>query len=460
MEAFGTWWIPEAPDNKYSGTLSWNEDSELRLAVLGCLEPTGNFDQIIPTILGVIPARKNEGREVTLKDCFVTRVSYPDDSLGHSQELFAHRAFFGAHLPGMADLRFGRADLCFSGLSMWAKELTGISRPAGHMSLAWDHPKESAGGAFPEGKFWLGLGCSLSGAFRERVLKEEISIVFNFDEPVLESVLQTDIVYPLQNFFTFATDHPNALTSLRVSRGSLSFERIRVVGPRTFSDETTAAEVMPFQMLFSYEDVSDRLGEVVSRWFDLSKTHHDAFALYFGGIYRPAGYTDLRLAQVLSAISLYSAKRVGGQGADTLLYGLARQLQPHAPPALTDLIRSLLESHPVLRVERTLRALGEENKIEFAPLLAEPSETGVQAFVKQAADAMTYIITRNPLAVARVPEGPDYHWLAERAGILFKISVLKDLGFTSDQIQKRMDEYPLFRHIRDHVRKAELNQRV
>ncbi len=467
MQAFdmqGMWWLPEDPGNRCFGTLACNEKGESSLAIIGVF-PGVDFHQSERVILGDVVDRRNgrqRGRHVTLRGCILTNASHSSAPIGNSQEFLASRVFLGEHLVAPSDFSFSRARVSFSGLNMWAHDLSGFEdKVSPETQVSWKHP-EPISGSIDGAQFALGADCTALNTMRQRRLTESVRLNLTFSEPIREEDLQANYLYPLQNFFSFATDHPNALAELSVSRRPMSAEDITVIGPRTFADEAEAANVLPFEMLFTLEDVSGRVAEVVRRWFQLSKQHSEAFALYFGGMYRPPGYTDLRLTMIMQVLSLY---RAGGWQLPEGFVDIGA-LTYRAVEAIPDGVRrgitDLLDTHPLVMAARTLTALMVENGKEFEPLLNMGGDGGRSGFVTYALNSLKYLITRRtPFAHYVIDEtmregpapyasdGAAQYWLTQRLALLLKMSLLRGLGFSPEQIQTIMDRNRLYQHIRD-----------
>jgi hypothetical protein len=210
IEKLGLWWLPEVPNRKSFGTLSYNDEGEIPLSVVGELGRPGSQDRLYPAILGHLDSDGHVQR-VTLRDCFLTKRSFSSEPGVSRQEFFSHRAYFGEHLQSEEDLTFQIVSLSFSGLPSWASNLTGFREGDGLLSVTWNHP-DSIGGDVQHAQFLLGVGCSWAGGGRKRRIEEYVDVNVTLTDSVSESRLQSEYVYPLQNFLTFATDRPNALT--------------------------------------------------------------------------------------------------------------------------------------------------------------------------------------------------------------------------------------------------------
>ncbi len=438
-QAQGVFWLPEAPGRKLYGTLSCNDEGELNLALLGAFGRS--HERILGSILrGDGLQRANEA--VTLQGCIVTKESVSSGDLGTRQEFLAHRAFIGAHLE--SESQFKSASVTFSGLSAWADNFTGLSTDQNYSGVSWNTPPVLPSGKISGALFLLGVGTSFSGTKRKKIIEEEIGISFTFDQPIDESSLSSQIIYPFQNFFTFATDAPNALTNLVVTRDQLSPERIGVHGPTTFSDLSPTADLHAYKLLFALADIQDRLEDVFARWLRLSKRFEKAMVIYFGNLYRPAGYTDMRVQQAINAACLYYSSQGDDDGFQS---SVERELQKIAQStAIPADLRSTLRSHPVIWAERALAGLLRQHK-ELAPLVTDKDGRGSEKFIEYATNTLRYVNTRETPRGPFAQGGADYYWLSERVSFIIKVSLLKELGFTDEQRAAILGRNAKFDHI-------------
>jgi hypothetical protein len=429
FKTVGKWWLPESPEKQVYGTLSCSESGELELSLLGTLSGTwmGVGEKEFPVILGVADDEKS-GQEVRSSSSF-----------GGKETIFTHRGYFGLHAEEPDSLRFSKANLTLSGLANWAESITGFDkgRPAFEFTVSWKHPG-FVGGDISGGTVALGVGCTLSGQ-RERRLSERVGFVLAFDPPVNAQRIEAEFVSPFQNFLTFATDHANSVSELSLTPVT-AFDSAKVIGAATFWDDSLAADLREWVMLFTYGDIQERFSNVCQSWLELSKVQHAAFSVYFGSLYRPPSYTDLRVSLLAQVLSLYSAGRLKtGSAPSTPMSGLDPETQ------------RLLNTHPVVSTERALTALTAEFEDHFAPLVEDrPKRLG--SFIEYATNTVRYTLTRTPPAAPYAGDGADLYWLGDRLAFLFKMAVLADLGFSHAEIGRLLARNRTYLHIRDTLR--------
>lgn len=449
FESQGHWWIPDRRE-RCAGTLRCNESGELHLHLFGALtdgdHTVGNslaavYGEVVD--LAGVDRTAPKGHFVTLLHSFVSNQRH-GSSGPSTQTLFAHRAFFGDSLLPANGERIARANLHFSGLAGWASDITGITRGADpHVSRSWVRP-EAIPIRFPKGVLRLGAGVSAPGVARRWVLEESLGFNLTYHSPVTDSELSKD-VWALQNFLTFATDRPNALTRLEVYEGSEEDRTpLTVIGPHVFDDASAAEGVMAHELLFGHAEVGNRFEDVVRRWFELSARHSAAFAIYFGLKYNPPRYSDLRFQLMGQALSLYhTGGRADGTGhrpTNVLPYNFADMLGP--------LVRDeLVRTHPLVVLANALRTLTHQYAVVFDPLIQAHDDKSRVPFLEMATRTFQYVIGRESGA-PEGPKGTTYHWLMELLGFLWKIALLDELGFTTEEQQKLFARNRLYQHIR------------
>ena len=126
MEAFtlkGVWWLPENPDHKVEGNLSFDPGGRSKLEIFGTFQ-TGKIqaytEYVFPKRVSVILGEDDAGQEITLVDS--------DERFGlffgrDSRKYAAYRPRFivrGIHLKTQEDFAFSQLTVAYYGLQVWA----------------------------------------------------------------------------------------------------------------------------------------------------------------------------------------------------------------------------------------------------------------------------------------------------------------------------------------------------
>lgn len=154
----GHWWLPETPDNREIGTLSFDQVAGAKLNVVGRLAPLESGPLVIDDERDVIHGFTTSGQLVTLLKAFVvnSRLGFP----GIATEVWHVRTIaVGGHFSGADEVLFARSWVRFDGIARWLAvdpfvETYDFESRVAHLTAAKPHRQEL--GAFPAAKVYSG----------------------------------------------------------------------------------------------------------------------------------------------------------------------------------------------------------------------------------------------------------------------------------------------------------------
>lgn len=352
------WWQPDRPDERVGGyfTFKASEGSELRLlATLTARQPFNMNEQRIPVLHGTV-SLPGGGNAITLFDCL--SVGTHLHGAYSSERLHPAVAALGAHIKSYDHVRVATCELTYTLLPQWFA-LTGF-RPriygkrwrAGESMryrLAYSPVRP------PLIKTSLGTIRFLVRSLlpimpsRNYDLHEYVGLQVRPPKPIHLEELRRGILWYLQNFLTFATDHRCTVGSIYVKLARRP-ELIELL----FRERVESDEPPPhLEMLFTYPQIFARASEVFSSWFQLYNRLGPALNALFSVIYGSVSSTDVRFLNAVQAAESYD-----------------RRLRP------VDVIKT--ESHNV-RVESIMEAAPEE----FRPWLRGKLHTSNEPFLNE-----------------------------------------------------------------------------
>jgi hypothetical protein len=417
MESFrcnGEWWIPGADSKRVFGTLHFSPDDGIRLELAGVLgDPHFRFqEKRIPIVLGFAYNLK-QGSRITIRGATLAGIHNSPHLL--REDYIAERLYVGDHLGDDAAFRFTRLKLNYSGLSSWATDLHGLaeldSKTEGGnrvpIAVGWSSPPQIKA-QMPGGELTIGAGCKFSMSRRSASLNEHIGITIHLASPEDDESLNKRYVYQLQNFFTLATDHPNALVEFEC-RPADSSQDVHIYESRVFSDVTVAADLLPHKMLFTQADAGNRAPTLCSRWIELGERLRGICEPYFGVQYKPGSFADTNFLIVFQSLVLYERRR-----------------SPIGEISETSLLAILLDEHA-----------------QTVGLLFGPTEVAVQEVFK----FRNYLVHRD----SSLGDEPDYtqrlFWLTQKLMMLMKACLLTELDFTVAEQKRLFDRNQMFIHL-------------
>lgn len=418
----GVWWLPESPSAQVAGTLQFSKEEGLQLSLFGVLGEHGAIvgEKRIPIIVGAV-WDSPLGEDVTLTGSWAKGITFGSVGLTR-EEYHVDRAFIGRHLENDQSFSFSHLKISLSGLSSWAHNYTGfgqkyITKTADHRAgfeIQWISP-EPISGKIPGGDLLLGLGAKMSMLARDWSIKEQIGLSITVEQPQSADGLNAKYVYPLQNFLTLATDHPNALVAFSVRQPD-SNDDIHVIGARVFDDTEAAEGLTPHKMIFSLNDVRDRATEIIGRWIEASERLSRICNVYFGSLYQPGAFVDMRFLAVFQALEVYERSLPDSVGA--------------ANP-------------PGSRLREQFIHLVENHNQAVSPLFGKDVASAV-------AELLTYrndLVHRNTDLVRQPDYSEQLFWWLQRLQFLMKACLLTELAVPGEEQLRFFSQNQMFVHI-------------
>jgi len=318
----GVWWLPEAPDNKVSGTLSIVYGDGIFLELSESFNKDNDSDNELkafnPTI---ILGKSTNNAEITLYNCYEI-VPYLD-SIGMPTKLYCETAFIGVHFPKEEDIKF--IDLTFkcTYLDDWLKiavvELEDVSKD--EIIVKFKNPKpikvkiDDFTIAF-KSKFQLG---DLFGAKEDQFLNIEEIRVYPKKSIVISPSNErhfTDflkMISHLLRFISLGLNYPVYLQEIKgysevkrekVGKKTYKYDPIRIYhNVAKFHQEFISLTETDF--LFTCRDIKDSLEKILQNWFKNSKLFERVYNAYFEMFYNKQVSLEHKFLGLIKALEIY-----------------------------------------------------------------------------------------------------------------------------------------------------------
>ena len=371
------------------------------------------------------------GNAVTLMDCFQS--SYSMSSRGFSREkVRAERAFMGAHLETENEFRFQSLELAYSGLPSWVT-LTGLQPPKWEhtggkftkLSLVYIPPhKIEAKIEIADIGIWFGI--SLSGPRHERTLHEKVFLGIDTQEALSMEQLNARFVYPLQNFLTLATDHPNAVDEFTLIHRSSERppnrpeKPIHVFGARVYHDKGEASPLHSHEMLFTFPDIRERFPKIMDRWLNrVAEELKPVCDIFFGTVYKPQSYLDTKFQDVVQSLMLYYEIRHGTRADGS-------------------------QHYTWVHLQEWLGRLADNHSAVMNPLVGN----NLRGFVDRVTTTYNYVVHRRGDMREQAARGEEEYWLTQKLMWLMKSCFLAELEIPEPERVKLFERNEDYMHIR------------
>jgi hypothetical protein len=442
FESTGYWYLPTKPEHQVVGTLRHDKDG-LHLSLTGGFSEftIGSFEiQKYPLIHGVVDEHP-AGKFVTLINSLLVsqKIRMPGAS---TQIIRAESALVGHALLNAADLKFTECQVRFSHLEDWfeplkfSDEFVSEEEKVVGYKASYEKPPVLHF-RLDERSFRFASAFLLSKDARSLTIRDELYVISEDFEPLDLDQLTREIVRPIQELISFATNTANSILHLAVWNRAIdarehwtrfSVFRQHIVDPQENLDRLDRDE-----MLFSYRDALDSGCDLFDAWGRF-RSKFRAFCLtYFPHQNAPLTFQEDRFLRIVRELQLFF-RLAGLRAYDD--FDVQQWVDTLSPDSTTEQQRRWLAAVVPDKSDlglpwNVLQAL-EHNGTIVAPLMnKEPT-----AFVDQVLDSLVYVLRGDNDEESANLRGERLYFLTERLSMLLKVCILRQLGFQPDWIRQ------------------------
>ncbi len=466
----GEWWLPDDPEKKVPGVLSYSPENGLRLRLIGgwdyhVTRPGKNGSTIVtdslqrwPMVLGT-----GDGKAITLLSAsVVTARSFGFGSVfgaPEKLELRADTALVGVYMEAPNEVAFTAASANVEGLTVWSRR-TGIKE-----THHWGSGPDTVSGEIQltrlspltvdVGPLTVKLSHFSWQPYSDRSRAETLtrvreSEVIRFEHAESQSLeYWTDLLDGVADLMSLSTLRACGIISMRVYFPSkpddwpeehpmqghpheVTVFKVGVVKPKP---DAKAIELRDY--VLTLDDIP--FEELIPRWLDVRDTFAAARSMILGLRYVRTGYIETRVVTAVAAAE-----------------SMHRALDP-APPIppeeFKQIRKTLLQAVPPERKSWLADRLNEHSNVptlkqRLLELVERVGDAGqrlvheADVWAKAARDA------RNNLAHVGTTENDleHMHAVAEVTAGAVVLNLLHELGAPQDRLQKAVDENPVLSH--------------
>jgi len=439
FEYKGIWWLPDKPQEKISGTFKFTPNEGAVLELIGSFKDITGMNKMLKPeiILGI----SSDGKNVTLHKCFETKSNLSFPGLLTSS-FYANRAFVGAHFEKNKDIKFKSLSVHYLYLDEWFN-VSGFDIPhlfdEKEVVIRYKLP-EPIQAAIDEYKIFLDVratGPTHSIVQKEASIKQRTYIrVEPSGEKSFDEYL--NIMYRIQNFLSLGITEP---VYPLVVEGITEANKV-MIDDKTYnppvkvyyrvSDIPMAPKtLLPFDMLFTFKDISDRFEDFLKNWFKKTDLLGPVYNLYFGTLYNPRMYLEHRFLSLVQAIESYHRRTMKN-------FELSEEEHEKRIMEILNAVphghKKWLKNKLAYSNEPNLRRRLKEILEKFADVLDKfiPKK---DSFINKVVTTRNYLTHYDEKLKEQSAEGEELYRLTQKLKILLEICLLKELGFTSDNIK-------------------------
>jgi hypothetical protein len=456
----GLWWLPNDPETKVAGTVSFAGDTGPTLRLIGAFwreeqTSTGAYNLTLPEAHPLIHGLCEQG-EVTLVDCGpgggVRR--HLGSPLRWRQSLQARLMLVGILLAQPDETYFDRIVVGVDHLLAWSG-LSGIIGDDDGSGYRWAE-QESLVAALGETTVWLSLGWGTDAKFwadrNERTISESAGFVVDVPEPRSADALITEWVKPLQDLLTLATGracgvHEITLIRRRPEQGSNEAAarpwrpvRVDAYLQPVYRSQPDERAMVHERMLFNLRHMPP-FSEVLPAWLAVNERLGPVPAMLFGLRYRGRSYVENRLiTAVAAAEALHRRLLPDATYLSEEEYGQLRSAAlAVVPEQHREWLGNRIWNEPTLK--RRLMGLVDRLGTD----LVEPFMPRPNRWANDAKDARNALVHRSP--DLEPPGGEGMYVLAQMTTAVITLNLLHEIGVPRGRLDTIVRSNDLFRWI-------------
>lgn len=438
----GVWWSPDNPEEQVAGILSFSQQNGT------VLELIGSFKEICDVMkldkLPIVQGMSKEYGGITLVDCQETGSNFGSII---TQTYHAKVLYIGAHATSPEDLVFDKAEVCYSNLVEWMnfypfkinRSCNSNNEPQKLKAwqLTYEYPEDIVI-EINQGQIVIGSSLNTEMAMgREYKLEHRVKVAIKLKTPMDLEGWHKQVLYPLQNFFSLATDTPSYIDEIKVYSNQVTMNDLKggkMLSPidvRVDFIEGKRKAVLRHEMLFSFHDVRANLVTYLPKWFSAHARLKEAFDQFFGCEYSPFMSLDNRFLSAMNAIESYHRSAFSNDYLSTREHTeRLQQIIAATPPCHTKWLQEHLQFSHEPSSRRRLKCL--LSVVEASGIIIAESN---KVFIESVINTRNYLIHRDEALKEKAATGNELYLLHQKLTVLMKIQLLSELGFTNDQIK-------------------------
>lgn len=448
----GFWWLPDNPDERVSGTLSFSQEDGPSLELLGVFGGFLAFNKEMDERITIHGLTK-KGKKVTLLDAFVTNRQMNMPGI-MNEKYRPHLVCIGHHMAEKNDAIFDKSFFRFERLEEWLgsqpfKQDWLFDPP--RLNLFVDKGQAEQLTAFGDFKIGRSSNLNTGGSGRTAFSVKVLSFLdCETTGPVpLEDHFQ--VANRLQELASLCTGHylPMTHLSLRVHGTAMEGrppEEVEVFAQMQHPE--AGSRPQHEHPLFSARELLAANERAVENWFKQYETLSPAIDLFFAVTGEKRMFTNIRFLLAIQALEVFHRRtKKGGLMAKAdyrklrkqLVAAIPRGIAPEMSEKLEGLYNFANEPSLMQRLEAILASVNED----FGEIV--PGFT--DRFARRVVDTRNYNTHFTATLEAKAMDGADMWWASRRIIMLLTYLFLKNIGIKAPAFRDALERHKEFQDL-------------
>jgi hypothetical protein len=452
----GLFWLPENPDDKVSGTLSFSPEDGITLELIGFLGSRRSSAQLFET--KIINGFSTNGKKLSLFKCYESNrtASYPGIETSIIQ---ANYLFVGANFINEDEICFNKVAIKLKNLDSWL----GISgfdiqyNQAEHSTNIYyklPQPIEFKINSGYKAKFeFISSGPSISIYTRKASIEQSVYLILEpldkTDRHFKELLKQTHTFQMFITFATFTASFPLEIIFYS-PRYFIEFDSKKIPEEiqlyYTTSIKPKNKEIFHWDLLFSYQDIEKNFKVIINNWYTQHDKINSILGLFLVNFYNPGIFNVNRFLNIAQALETFHRrfkknnvlpKNQHKERLKTIINSVDKKFKEWLKQKLS------FSNEPTLK-ERIDELLKDYSNQTIQKLIKD-----FDNFSKLVKDSRNYYTHYDKSLEKKAAKGEDLYYLTERMKVLLTCCLLNVIGFDNNLIQEllKRNKYRLYNHL-------------
>jgi len=462
MEEFeynGLWWLPENSDNKISGILKFHPVEGANLELIGSFKEGEDLDTFIQPniILGIT----SNGKITTLYKCleYKSQESMPGFLIS---SFISEVIFLGYHFEKEEDIMFDNLSINYSNLEEWTR-ITGfqfetVTDPKNHLKkyeVKYSFPKKAEANL---DNFNISFDYnfrSFGDRIKEVNLKQTTFIKITPHKPIHFNCYQRNVSYHIKNLLCLAIGravYPLIIKGktekykTKLPNGSVVHNDILIFHSIGTLSELSK-KLLPFDVLFSFKDISDNFEKYLKNWLAKSKVLQPVYDLYFGTLYNPSMYLQHEFLSLIQALESYHRRIHDGKYLSDDDYAqiyrtLIKAIPQEVDNNFRESLKQKLKYHSEFSLRKRLKEILEKCR-DVINLLIHDNES----FIEDVVNTRNYLTHYDRNLEMKAKDGQELNQLIQKLKFILEICFLIEIEMSMETIKALVSRNQRYQHL-------------
>jgi len=438
----GYWWLPDKPDKKISGILTYSPTEGF------ILELNGVFDDIIdesPDYHKFIIGDSQKGDTITIHCCFLIQSSHSIPCYAKSKYI-ANIGYIGYHFSNEKQIMFSRISMRYDFFEEWLNYRVFSHHTEETKESKYKHTLtyESPGSINIKVQdytleIYYGFSSSSGDNWREDKIKTYARIYVDFNKPLTLDA-SFAFVNHFRNFITLGTGDCIDIIEFRGKNDDMKDNQWVEILFRISSIKKMTKKLYPFQMIYTFRNIESNPSFYLNNWFEKIGSLEPIYNLFFAILYIPNIYPLHEFLSLTQAIEAYHSRKFNN---DFLLLREFKQFRKKIIKNIEDLSEEY-KDHFFTKVsyinKKILRIKLKELFIKYQ-YITNCVTDDIDEFINKIADTRNYYTHYDEKLKKKAVVIKDLPLLSQKILFFLVGILLREIGFDEDQIIIGIQKY-------------------